>query len=215
MMRWMIPVGLFVAGLALVLFVLLTDGRYFGKRLMRWVYDRLGPMVFSVRSETQQWRELARSIGLNGNEHILDVGTATGDLPLSIAGMSDFRGLAVGVDWSPRMIDSAQQEAKDLGVDAYTQFDVVDVRAGLPFESAAFDAVFCLGLLETLPAPERLLDELVRVLKVNGTMVLSLYRGVSSKGAALSLDWYGEHLGVLEFEVIPFRRHHDVVIARR
>ncbi len=30
-MWWMIPIGLLVAGFALVLFVLLTDSRYFGK----------------------------------------------------------------------------------------------------------------------------------------------------------------------------------------
>jgi hypothetical protein len=44
-MGWIIALGLSVAGLMAVLFVLLTDGRYFGKRLIYWVYDRVGPAI--------------------------------------------------------------------------------------------------------------------------------------------------------------------------
>lgn len=52
-MNWIIIPALFI--IALVLFVLLTDGRYFGKRLMYGVYDAMGPLIFSARSEEAKW----------------------------------------------------------------------------------------------------------------------------------------------------------------
>ena len=216
-MVWIIPVGLVAAGSLLILFVLLTDGRYFGKRLMYWVYDHVGPVVFSARSEGDQWRSLAESMGLQGNESILDVGTATCDLPLSIASRSGFQGRIVGVDWSPQMIRKAREEAGRRGVEDRVRFEVVDVREGLPFDAGEFDAIICLGLLETLPKPERVLAELRRVLREDGVMALSLYQGWASKSVALSLKWHERYLGLLgadEIEVVPCRDHHDVIIAR-
>jgi ubiquinone/menaquinone biosynthesis C-methylase UbiE len=216
-MWWIILPGFGVAALLVVLFVLVTDGRYFGKRLTYWVYDFVGPAVFSARSETEQWHALLRSVGLQGDESILDVGTAAGDLPLSIASMPDFRGQTVGVDWSPRMMEAARREARRRGLEGRARFEVVDVRKGLPFAAGEFDVVFCLGLLETLPGPELVLEELGRLLKPGGVMVLSLYRGRAARSAALNLGWYEQHLGMLgmdDLKVLPFRGHHDVVIAR-
>lgn len=216
-MGWIVLVGLVVAGLLIILFVLLADGRYFGKRLMYWFYDRVGPAVFSAHSEVKQWRLLVESMGLRGNESVLDVGTAVGDLPLGIASTPDYRGQVVGVDWSPRMIELAQEEASRRGLEGRVQFEIVDVREGLPFAAEEFDVIVCLGLLETLPGPEEVLKELKRVLRGDGVMVLSLYQRWAARSAALSLGWYERHLGTLgldELKVVPCRGHHDVVIAR-
>lgn len=216
-MACIILVGLIVAGLMIILFVLLTDGRYFGKQLMYWFYDRAGPAIFSSRSEATQWHSLIKSIGLQENERVLDVGTAVGDFPLSIASIPSFQGQVVGVDWSPQMIGVAQDKARRRGLEGRVRFEVVDVREGLPFAAEEFDVIVCLGLLETLPQPEGVLKELRRVLSEDGAMVLSLYQGWSARSAALSLEWYERHLDTLgldKLKVIPCRGHHDAVIAR-
>jgi ubiquinone/menaquinone biosynthesis C-methylase UbiE len=216
-MGWAIVLGLVAAGLLAVGFVLLTEGRYFGKRLIYWVYDLIGPAAFSSRSEAGRWRPLIEAVVVRGDERVLDVGTAVGDLPLTIAATHGFQGQVTGVDWSPRMIEKAREEAERRGLDGRLRFQAVDIRKGLPFDVGAFDVVCCLGLLETLPGPERVLDELRRVLKQDGAMALSLYRGMSASSVALSLAWYERHLGALgldEVSVVPCRRHHDVVIAR-
>ncbi len=217
-MTTLIPIIVLVIAVLLLLFVLLTDGRYFGKALIYQVYDRLGPAIFGARSEAERWRDLLRRIHLRGDEAILDVGTAVGDLPLTIAAMPGFQGQVWGVDWSPRMIATAQATARRRGLDERVQFRVADLREALPFDDDTFDLVFCLGLLETLPQPARRLRELRRVLKPEGTLVLSLYQGWATLSAALSLDWYREHLtalGLQEIEVAPFRRNHKVVVARK
>jgi ubiquinone/menaquinone biosynthesis C-methylase UbiE len=201
-----------------VLVILLTEGRYFGKGLLRWVYDRAGPAMFGARSEAAQWRRLIERLGLCTEARVLDVGTAVGDLPLTVAARPGFRGQAVGVDWSPRMIDRANREAQRRALHDRVTFRVVDIRQGLPFEDGSFDVVFCLGLLESLPRPGQALAGLARVLAPGGTMVLSLYqRGWSSKVAVLSLSWYERHLDALgldSIEVAPCRRSQDAIIAR-
>jgi ubiquinone/menaquinone biosynthesis C-methylase UbiE len=205
-----------IASLAFA-FVLVTDGRYFGKGLTHWIYDRLGPSIFGLRSETDRWRALVDRLSLRGDERVLDVGTAIGDLALSFAAMPEFRGHVLGIDWSPRMIAVATEAANRRGLEGKVRFEVVDVREGVPFEEDSCDLVFCLGLLETLPQPESLLAELRRLLAPGGRMVLSLYRGWASAGASLSLGWYRRHLvalGLGDLEVLPCRRNQDVVVAR-
>jgi ubiquinone/menaquinone biosynthesis C-methylase UbiE len=216
-MNWIILIG--VSGVVLaLLIILITDGRYFGKPITRWIYNRIGPAMFGTFSESSLWRDLSDRLGLRGDEIMLDVGTAVGDLPLSLAGRSRFQGYICGVDWSPRMIAAAQNEAKRRKLDGCTGFQVVDLRAGLPFEASHFDVVFCFGLLETWPHPETMLAELARVLKPQGKLVLSLYRGHASKLASLSLSWYRDHLtplGFADISDLPLRRSHDVLVAQQ
>ena len=183
-MPWIIA-ALPAAAVLIVLFVLLTDGRYFGKRLMRWVYDRFGPAIYRVQSPSARWDALAEELHLTGEESLLDVGTATGGLPLALAARPGFSGRVVGVDWSPPMIEAAREQAQRRGLQERASFRVVDVREGLPFSDGEYDLVCCLGLLETLPHPERVLAELARVLAPGGALVLSLYRGVLSLDVAL------------------------------
>jgi ubiquinone/menaquinone biosynthesis C-methylase UbiE len=202
----------------LFLFVILTDGRYFGKVLMYWVYDRLGPAIFGSRRETERWNTLAENLSLLGDESILDVGTAVGDLPLTLAARPGFQGRLWGVDWSPRMLSAAQSEVEAQKLGDRIGFSVVDVRIGLPFVAEAFDLVICLGVLETLPRPRRVLSELLRVLKPGGMIAVSVYRGWSTWGVTLSLSWYRQQLaaqGLVEVQVVPSRRSQRILIAQK
>jgi ubiquinone/menaquinone biosynthesis C-methylase UbiE len=207
----------FIAAVLAVSFVLVTDGKYFGKPLVRWVYDRFGSLIFDARAEDGRWRGLAEALQLRGDETVMDVGTAMGALPLTIAAQPCFRGRVVGVDWSPRMVAAAHTEAKRLGLDDRVVFQVADVRQPLPFNDREFDVVCCLGVLEALPNPDAALGELVRVLKPGGTMALSLYRGAAGWLAALDINWYRERLlpaGLGDLQVIRHRRSEDVLVAR-
>jgi ubiquinone/menaquinone biosynthesis C-methylase UbiE len=197
-------------------FILITDGRYFGKPLVFWVYDRLGPRIFGAAHEADRWYGLIGELGLAGDESVLDVGTAMGDLPLTLAAWPDFHGRIEALDWSPRMVAAAQGVARRRGLADHVCFRVHDARQSLPFPDATFDLVFCLGLLEAWGHPERILAELERVRAPGGRLVLSLYRGTPLQPATLDLDWYRSVLGPLgltQLTVAPLRAHHDVVIA--
>lgn len=196
------------------LFVIVTDGRYFGKKLMHWLYDRFGPYLYSGDGETERWHKVINALVLQGNETILDVGTATGKLPLTIAAIPGFRGRIVAIDQSPRMIAKAKAEASRRGLSPRVEFRVLEVRNSLPFSNREFDVVLCIGLLGTLPRPEMLLHELRRVLKPEGILVLSYYRGWPIPRRR----WYWKQLDMLEFsppQTITFRALEDILIARR
>lgn len=197
---------------------LLTDGRWFGKRLIHRVYDRAGPELFAGMPETGRWLALLARLDLGGDERVLDVGTAVGHLPLTLAARPGFRGSVTGVDWSRRMVERARAEAHRRGLEGRVDFQVADLRAGLPFADGAFDVVVCLGVLEAQPRTDRVLAELARLVAPGGALVLSLYHGVTAFLTRIDRGWYDRHLGALGFahrEVVPFRASHDVLIARR
>ena len=111
---------------------------------------------------------------------------------------------------------AARQESQRRGLHNRVSFGVVDARQPLPFRDDSFDIISCLGLLETLPQTEQILREIVRTLKPNGKLALSLYRGWSALSASLSLNWYQNQLQSLGFEsqVLELRRNHDIVIGK-
>lgn len=206
------------AVIAVAGFIIITDGRYFGKWLSFWVYDRFGATIFSAERETERWHTLARNIGLQGDERILDIGTAIGDLPRSLASLPGFSGQIVGIDWSPRMIAAAQTAAETAGVSDHVEFQTVDVRQGLPFADGEFDVVFCFGLLETVSAPEKLLADMVRVLSPGGKLAVSVYKGWSLTQTALRAEWYRAQLsplGMVSLRIVPCRRSQDVLVAEK
>ena len=103
------------------------------------------------------WERLhALGIG-NDGQHILDIGTGTGILPMH---MTRFGGHYTGVDCSPEMI----KEAKALVPSA--DFLCADAHA-LPFADASFDAVTALQCWVYFDKAQ-LIPELARVLKPNG-----------------------------------------------
>jgi ubiquinone/menaquinone biosynthesis C-methylase UbiE len=200
----------------LLVFVIATDGRYFGKFISTWIYERLGPGIFSLQSEADTWRVLASELDLKGDERILDVGSAVGDLPLTLASLAGFQGFAVGVDLSASMLARATGEAGKRGLRGKTAFTVADASATLPFLRNAFDVVVCMGLLETIRRPEDGLKELTRVLAPGGALVVSVYRGLSSLVASMDEGWYLSQLGERAGEhhrLLHIRKSHDILIV--
>ena len=48
---WSVLLAALGRGGAALLLVIVTDGRYGGRGLIRWVYGRLGPGIFGARRE--------------------------------------------------------------------------------------------------------------------------------------------------------------------
>lgn len=199
-------------------FAISTDGRYFGKGVSRWIYEVAGPTLFSLDSEEERWLGLANHLDLEEGEWLLDLGTAIGDLPISVASAHRPAVCAIGFELSQSMARRARANSIRAGVESRVHIVLGDASAPLPFAPKVFSAVTIFGLLETVRRPVPILREAYRVARSDGALAVSVYRGFSSTFAALNEGWYRsqlESLGQFVFSRAPLRRSQDVLLAQR
>ena len=99
------------------------------------------------------------------NMVIADLGCGTGEV---LAGIAPAAGSVIGIDREAVMLDAARQRTQHLSN--------VSIRAGglerLPLENNEVDAVLCMLVLHHVKNPHVVFQEIARVLRPNGTMVL-------------------------------------------
>lgn len=103
---------------------------------------------------------------VSADASMLDVGCGTGlsGLALRMAGF----GTVSGVDISQSSLDLAGQTG------AYDQLEQVDLhQLPLPFETAAFGGLQCVGVLSYVPDTEAILREFCRLVAPDGLVVFS------------------------------------------
>ncbi len=120
-------------------------------------YDRLNRLM--TLGLDRRWRKRALR-GVQGN--VLDVACGTGDMAVSLVE----RGCTVtGVDISEEMLAIARQKAPMV------TFMIADAEH-LPFPDASFDAVTCAFGVRNFVHLEQGLNEMLRVLKPGGQLVI-------------------------------------------
>lgn len=152
-------------------------------------YDReIGVLDRRLFGDSRQWA-CSQATG-----EVLEVAIGTG---LNLPFYSDHVALT-GLDISDQMLDLARSRARDLGRD-------VTLRQGtahaLPFGDASFDTVVCTLGLCAIPDHEAAVDEMVRVLRPGGQLVLvdhvasssRLTRGVQWVVERVTIPLAGEH----------------------
>lgn len=218
-MLWLVLLLLIIIAviLGLLVFIVATEGRYFGKRLVRWGYNRRS-VAFEVRDDWELWESLIKRLKIGNSEEILDLGTQTGHLPRLVARKRGFEGHVVGIDWSKEMIQEARRQSRLEGTASKTRFLCRDVRESLPFDNDSFTLVTCVtGLLNGLRAPELLFREVQRVLKVNGRVAFRFETQPRRPTLTRYPAWFTERLESLGFQLtgtVPWTPLHTVLIFR-
>jgi SAM-dependent methyltransferase len=103
-------------------------------------------------------------LGLAPGATVLELGCGPGTYVRYLVG---FGHRVVGVDYSLSTLSRAVEAdagagGRYLAADGYQ----------LPFAAAAFDLVICIGVLQAVAGPERLLDEMARVLRPGGVVLV-------------------------------------------
>lgn len=124
------------------------------------IYDKSGDGIFVA----PMYDEIIRRIISENPKKILDVGCGTGNILMKLAENGN-RGL-YGLDLSENMIEIAKQK---LGNKA--ELKVGDSEY-MPFEDDSFDVLVCNASFHHYPNPQKVLLEMKRVLKNNGTLVI-------------------------------------------
>jgi ubiquinone/menaquinone biosynthesis C-methylase UbiE len=129
-----------------------------------------------------------------------------------------------GIDLDERMIRKAEKRKKITGV----TFRVMDASK-LDFPECSFDAVFDFGIIHHIPNWKDCIDEIHRVLKPDGELILEdlsresfikdiglLYRIISVHpyNELYTVDEFIEYLKKVGFEIISFRKSNPLGLIR-
>jgi len=145
---------------------------------------------------------------------ILEVGVGTGiSLPLYKR-----RHQIVGIDLSPDMLDRARKRVARLGasnVEALIEMDA----ANLAFDDASFDVAVAMYVMTVVPDPQRVLAEMVRVVRPGGHVVLVNHFSVDKGPRAAierSLSRYARTIGWHpEFRIGEVLHRSDLKLVKR
>jgi len=110
---------------------------------------------------------------------VLEVGCGAGDFAIHLALQ---KAKVTAVDFSAEAIEIAKQKSKKQN--QQINFQVADAQS-LPFANESFDLIFSCECLEHIPDPRKAVNELYRVLKPSGYLILS----TENYSNAMILGW--------------------------
>lgn len=148
-------------------------------RALPLVYERAWrPLSFTVaqfgRSTTAEARRIAELLDVQPDDRVLDVACGPGNTTRRLLAGLGPDGRVTGVDLAESMLRRARADTHDPRID-YRRADAI----ALSFADETFDAVTCLGALYLMPDPMRAVDEIARVVRPGGRVVIltSVHRG--------------------------------------
>ena len=151
-------------------------------------YARWAPFYDAVFAWVMRPGRLATAALINQTGgRVLDVGVGTGlELPMFGSHVK-----ITGIDLSEPMLNIARKRIADHKLGNVEDLLVMDAM-DLKFPDASFDAVVGPYVLTVVPEPERTLDEMARVVKPGGEIILSNHIGAESGPVAFFESWLGK-----------------------
>jgi ubiquinone/menaquinone biosynthesis C-methylase UbiE len=215
------------AALALSYWLLrVTEGAYLGARTVRWLYDRGADTYDGIKGFRRD-----EEVGALGNPllsrieesagtsaTVLDVATGTCRLPLALLDIPFFQGAVVGLDISRRMLEVGAGKTERWRDRLHL---VHHAAVPLPFADASFDAVTLLEALEFLPDRSAALQEMARVVRPGGWILVTNRIGTDARlmpgkvDAPERFEQRLRELGLVEVRTQPWQSFYALVWARK
>lgn len=113
----------------------------------------------------------AAQLSLPESALALEIGCGTGATTRFLAQRDNFSGKAYGVDQSPDFIEVAKRFAQSENISDRIEFSVGDAHK-LDFSDSMFDVVIAHTVISHVTEPETVIQEMARVVKPGGTLVI-------------------------------------------
>lgn len=207
----LVLIGLGLVGVLLYWQFIIAEGAYLGPRIVALMYNwssRAYERIKGYRPGDERWFlgvPLTRSLERVPAPFVLDVATGTGRLPRALLRQPAFEGRVIGLDLSRGMLEEAVRHTAQFA-DRLTYIHQSASR--LPFVANTFDAVTCIEALEFMPDPLQVLQELVRVLRPGGVLLVTNRVGPDARflpGRAFDPEVFEGMLADLPLEQIKTR----------
>ncbi|MCL4504674.1 MAG: class I SAM-dependent methyltransferase [Chloroflexi bacterium] len=228
MIVWIIGGCIAVALLGLVIYwqLAVAEGAYLGSRVVTLLYDWYAPRYDGVKQYAPELDTVMLAVPIMSHLSraapakplILDIATGTGRLPQLLLAQRRFHGHIIALDLSARMLAIAQTKlAEHAQAITWARHDAQQ----LPYDNNSADVVTCLEALEFFPDPQAALDEMIRVLKPGGLLLISNRVGPDAwmmPGRTLPTGAFVarlQHLGLHDVQADQWLVDYDIVRATK
>lgn len=180
----------------------LMETRFYSQGYERMFRPALTRLVTAQSLRSSVKLSLAM-LSVSPDDWVLDVGSGTGNFTRAIAERLTGSGVAVAADLSAAMLAQGAEVVRQT-----PGLPIVFVRANallLPFSDGSFDRVHTSAAIQLFDDPTRAVEELVRVLKPGGSLVIATFVRSSGWASRTSQDWLGGRIGFRWFA--PARLH--------
>lgn len=143
-----------------------------------YYHEALRTNIFQRFWHSQRINTIKEVLPKNSVDNILDVGCHGGRLTIELKKKFP-KAKIYGIDISNNAILFAKKKYKNISF-------VIDRAEKLSFQSSTFDLVTCFEVLEHVPQPNKVLEEIKRVLKKNGHVLIL----VPSENILFRVIWY-------------------------
>lgn len=133
-------------------------------RVFSKVYDLLNIFFYTDAMRN----EVAELANIRQGSRVLDVGCGTGYTTEAVLKRLEL-GEVIGIDLTPQQLRKAARKLKPENVGLYLSRGDAE---NLPFKDETFDAIVSVGALEYFPNPKRAVQEMARVIKPKGKVVV-------------------------------------------
>ncbi|MEE9513272.1 MAG: class I SAM-dependent methyltransferase [Anaerolineales bacterium] len=216
-----IPLLLFVIGIT-YWEIWVCEGAHLGRRFVIWLYDVAAGRYERIKQFDPIWEQrflaepVAKVLGTLPNALILDVGAGTGRLAYSLFKLPAINARVICLEPSKRMLTRGRSRTPSQSTRWIRGWAVP-----LPFPDDCFDILSSLEILEFTPHPLQTIEELARVLRPGGWLLITNRVGKEARwifGKTFARERFPEILRDLGFEnveVFRWQVTYDLAWARK
>lgn len=224
---FLIIVALVWAGILLWWLLITTEGVYLGRRVVILLYD-----LYASRYERTKGFEplyenrflawpIQQRLRPNRAPMVLDVATGTARLPRALMTSPGFMGNVIGIDLSRKMLHQGVRRVAEW-MDCNRVYLMHLPAEKLPFPDNTFDFVTSLEALEFMSRPYAVIEEMIRVTRPGGWLLITNRRGTDAKlmpgktwSRERAKEIYEQKFGLLDVEIESWQTLYDLVWMRK